>query len=445
MRATLRRRRFTRTQHPRNLCNECPNRPASRESRRKCARATRGKTVALAPPPMKLRVASLFALSVALPLAVVHVACTSNDEGTPASPDGGGGLDASGSGSGSGSSSGSSSGGGSGSSSGSGSGSSSGGMSGDDGGADAAATPVDRFRSSWPVTHDVPTSADYTIDADAGVVTDKVTTLQWTHDLLQQEQTTYDGGTGPGLVGNQSQTDARALCAGAFVGGFHDWRLPTMTELMTIISFSSSDWNDPQSFLETSYGAEYWADSNTPNLYLVYDDHYHPWTFRAGSGDASIRCVRSPYPVSDTPLPAPAAGRWTVNATTAIDTVTKLEWQRGVSAGAIQYTDAQTYCANLGGSDAGVPAGGAAWRLPTLKEAVTVWSEGDGTAEPSVFGATTAVQYIWVSTKYWGTQSVQYANGNIRIYYDPTASGQKTFYWDAAQDFAQTRCVRSTP
>jgi hypothetical protein len=303
--------------------------------------------------------------------------------------------------------------------------------------------PRDRFRHQWPVTADTPATSSYTVEADAGVVTDKVTGLQWTRDLLYQEQTAYDVGDGPGLISTQSQSVARAACAGATVGGLSGWRLPTEVEMLTIVTFEPYDWNNKQVFLDTSYGSEYFTDSNTADFAFVYDNHYHPFRFGPMSGGGpALRCVRSSYEVTSTPQ-APPAGRYTVKNGSIVDTVTKLEWQHSHSPAIQQYYEATTYCDTLATSDAGVPAGGGAWRVPSLKELATLWSEGPGRTEPTVFTGDTGVDYLWTSTRYWGTQSIPDANKNIRITWSP--GGKKMFTWETQQSFAFTRCVREAP
>lgn len=303
----------------------------------------------------------------------------------------------------------------------------------DAGGTDAGPSVRDRFRHQWPVTADQPQSSSYTVDSATGVVTDKVTGLQWMRDLLTQEQSSYDGGGGDGLVAVGSQVDARGLCSNATVGGLTGWRLPTMVEMLTIISFDSNDWNNSAVFTDTSYGAEYFVDSNTPDLFLTYDNHYHPWRFNGGSGFASVRCVRSPYAVAATPQDPPA-GRYVVKTDTVIDTVTKLEWELATSTDLHLYSAATEYCDGLAGGS---------WRVPSLKELATIWSEGAGGLEPTVFGPVSANGYVWSSTLYWGTQSIPYANKNLRLEWSP--GGTKFFSWGADYDLSYTKCVRDVP
>jgi Protein of unknown function (DUF1566) len=57
------------------------------------------------------------------------------------------------------------------------------------------------------------------------------------------------------------------------------------------------------------------------------------------------------------------AGRYTITGGTVFDTKTKLTWQQAVSSGQISWANAKTFCATLGGG---------AWRMPTIKELLTI-------------------------------------------------------------------------
>jgi len=82
------------------------------------------------------------------------------------------------------------------------------------------------------------------------------------------------------------------------------------------------------------------------------------------------------------------AGRYTITGGTVFDTKTKLTWQQTVSSGQVTWANAKTFCPTLGAS-----LGGGTWRVPTLKELLTIVDRSrasgpfiDQTAFPSAPG-----------------------------------------------------------
>src|SRR6202142_4217978 len=65
------------------------------------------------------------------------------------------------------------------------------------------------------------------------------------------------------------------------------------------------------------------------------------------------------------------AGRYTYPAAgTVYDTKTKLTWQRTAPSKEYTWADAKTYCAGVGAA-----LSGTGWRLPTMKELLTIVDE----------------------------------------------------------------------
>jgi hypothetical protein len=61
------------------------------------------------------------------------------------------------------------------------------------------------------------------------------------------------------------------------------------------------------------------------------------------------------------------AGRYTTTGGTVFDTKTRLTWQQTAPADPYTWAGAKTYCQAVGAS-----LGGTGWRLPTIKELVTI-------------------------------------------------------------------------
>jgi hypothetical protein len=92
-------------------------------------------------------------------------------------------------------------------------------------------------------------------------------------------------------------------------------------------------------------------------------------------------------------------GRYVIADGTVHDSRTNLTWQRASSATTYTQPDAVTYCASLG-------LNGAKWRLPTMKELLTIVDlsvpEPGPTIDSAAFPGTPGV-YFWSSTLYAGT------------------------------------------
>jgi len=173
-------------------------------------------------------------------------------------------------------------------------------------------------------------------------------------------------------------TDAQRYCGELKLGGFDDWRVPSLVELTSIWDPRGSMHAVPSYVLEPAAGTFTWTStlapgSSRPELYALSETKYRKWSINlsATQGSGVARCVRtfrSP--------PAPAATRYDVSTSgVARDTRTGLVWQRQiVRTGDIQ-TQAVSYCAQL------VLAGFSDWRLPTIKELASLH---DSTMLPTI-------------------------------------------------------------
>jgi hypothetical protein len=132
-------------------------------------------------------------------------------------------------------------------------------------------------------------------------------------------------------------------------------------------------------------------------------------------------------------LAAPArasapAGRYVLSNMTVQDTKTRLTWQRGI-APMFTWTAASEYCAAVAGS-----LGGTGWRMPTIKELLTLVDDSQ-TAGPTIDQtafASTPASFFWSSTYQAGSTTialgVNFTDGN-----SGTATTSTSFY---------VRCVR---
>lgn len=112
---------------------------------------------------------------------------------------------------------------------------------------------------------------------------------------------------------------------------------------------------------------------------------------------------------------AAPGGRYTISGGTVSDSKTKLTWQQAAPATLYAWSDAKTYCASATVSSA---LGGSGWRLPTVKELLTILD--DSQATPPLIDATafpgTASGYFWAVSVAAGTASsaweVDFSSGN---------------------------------
>ena len=88
---------------------------------------------------------------------------------------------------------------------------------------------------------------------------------------------------------------------------------------------------------------------------------------------------------------AAPSGRYQMTGSTVLDTKTGLTWQQSVPATTYTQSGAASYCSSLGSG----------WRLPTMKELVTIVDPT--TANPSIDGTAfpnTLASYFWTSTPF---------------------------------------------
>ena len=233
-----------------------------------------------------------------------------------------------------------------------------------------------------------------------GIVFDRLTGLMWQR---APSATTY------------TQAAAATACKGSTLGGYTDWRLPSVVELVSIVDFTATSPSvDAVAFPGTSAGL-YWTStllaSNPQNAWFV--------SFIAGQTDFVYatdsnlaRCVRTAMNMAA--ACRASATRFKVNAAMVTDSSTGLVWPQAVP------TPAQTWSAAKASCDA---AGGGS-RLPSLKELQTLVDygmvyPGPGPAiDPTAFPSTPVGAY-WTSSPFSGSDSAFWM---VRFDYGDTAS-----------------------
>lgn len=116
---------------------------------------------------------------------------------------------------------------------------------------------------------------------DDGIVTDHKTGLQWQDDY-------------GGAIKLDEWNDAIAYCENLSLGGYADWRLPNIRELLSIADRSRSDPAIDPVFQSVSSGG-YWssttfADSTGFAWYVYFYDGFSAYNVKGDDG--YVRCVR---------------------------------------------------------------------------------------------------------------------------------------------------------
>ena len=214
--------------------------------------------------------------------------------------------------------------------------------------------------AEWPmpnspgdVSAGAPNPESYTDNGD-GTVTDEVTGLMWQQAV---PTATY------------TWAEAVAYCSTTLtLSGYSDWRLPSLVELVSILDLQPTN-NIDGTYFPLTPTNNFWSSS-----LVVGSPSQTAWTvsFLIGwvNSDSvsyvvhNVRCVRS----AAADASAPPARYVTDNTSgTVYDTQTKLTWQQTVPTRPYIWADAKTYCTGVGTN-----LGGTGWRLPTIKELVTI-------------------------------------------------------------------------
>ncbi|MFM2417163.1 MAG: hypothetical protein RL385_1886 [Pseudomonadota bacterium] len=233
----------------------------------------------------------------------------------------------------------------------------------------------------------------YAIQADANVVLDEITGLLWQRALpatFTGCTRRLDGQPGDGCTWQE----AADYCAQLTLAG-RGWRLPSKVELESIVDTTQpfpAPLIDLDVFPDTSIRFNFWSSSRSP---ACGEDDQHACKLNTlfGFGTAGalvseankVRCVHSER------LPnAPPDTRFERQGELVRDRYTTLEW-RGVQAPDTPLPeDADAFCAALGER----------WRLPTVKELLSLADLGSTVmADDPVFGLASEWEAYWSSTE----------------------------------------------
>jgi hypothetical protein len=325
---------------------------------------------------------------------------------------------------------------------------------------------VDATYAQSKLPADAPPEPGFALSPGGSVVVDSVTGLVWQRQILSTPPSCAAADAGAGAPGC-TWSDAAAYCAsldGLALGGYSaGWRLPSVTELLSIVNFAATPTIDPAPFSNPP-PSTFWSGT------LQASSPSAAWTVSYANGiDAAspitslfaVRCVNGgvgkPAPegcgalgqsccyagtcaaslacaggtcVTDTnyaravvPPDAPPDADFTAGAQQVTDSATGLTWalQPGGTTpcpsdgtGVCTWSKASALCASLASSTFGGRAG---WRLPALYELLTIvdYSVASGPrVDQAKFAGVTASSY-WTATPLAGNAasawSLSFASG----------------------------------
>ena len=291
----------------------------------------------------------------------------------------------------------------------------------------------------------------YTVLGGGTMVQDNVTGLIWEMKDKMDGKTDYvnlhdadntytwcdtnpltNGGTEGVVCGTDDTEGFIDALNGANFGGYDDWRLPTMKELLSLVDYKGSGPAIDPVFATTMQSNEYWSSTT----FAAFIGAAWAVSFSDGADTADlktnpnfVRAVRG----GQTPLP----NRFVDNGDTVTDTVTCLQWQEatmdtknGVGPDTYTWQEALAASENL------TLAGHSDWRLPDIMELKPLvdFSRYNPAIDP-VFASTTPSNSYWSSTTYAGNFSTAW----LFSYY----GGYGHRFYDSKLGVGYVRAVRS--
>ncbi|MDK2956428.1 MAG: hypothetical protein PWQ57_1924 [Desulfovibrionales bacterium] len=208
--------------------------------------------------------------------------------------------------------------------------------------------------------------------------------------------------------------DAKDYCSALAIGGYTDWRLPSIAELLTTVNYNATDgsFSAFRSLVDSPY--RLW--SSTPSRHTIGSMYYltpksHSTSVVSGSSSGSGYCARC---VRGTPAPSSRMAVMSNRTMVVKDATTGLVWQRDWgSAGTPNWENALSYCEGL------TLGGWTDWRLPNINELMTTvdYNNASLAVAPVFTNVHQGVRYF-SSTSRPGASNARYA---MTLYFDTAA------------------------
>jgi hypothetical protein len=197
----------------------------------------------------------------------------------------------------------------------------------------------------------------YQTDGD-GTVTDTNTGLMWQQPMAS----TY-----------RTLSEAQTYCGALTTGGHDDWRLPSLSEALTLVDAAKARPAIDTVAFPNSVAAPWWTA--TPTAFVSGSQWRammcvgYSW-YAAPEDSLRVRCVRGGT--------VPAAAITDNGNGTLTDATNALVWERSASAAGMTWKQALASC------EARTTAGHADWRLPNIRELQSIadYSRGAPAMDP---------------------------------------------------------------
>jgi len=208
------------------------------------------------------------------------------------------------------------------------------------------------------------------------IVIDNVTGLQWQDN--NDTDNTY-----------RTWNDANGYCAALSLGGYGDWRLPTIEELETIVDYGQYYSSITANIFMHVSSYDYWSSTifayNTLMAWEINFSCGNSYYYKKDDTTLYVRCVRGG---------TSKTSNFTRIGKIVGDNVTNLSWQDDIAAKTTKksWIEAIEYCENL------TLGGYNDWRLPNIKELLSIVDVSKSKSTIYAIFQNVSSSYYWSST-----------------------------------------------
>lgn len=286
----------------------------------------------------------------------------------------------------------------------------------------------------WIMTRDNVTGLTWEVKTGDGAVNDKSNTYTWCD---KDYGTGFDYDSGECEPGKNMASFIDDLNTSLGFGGYTDWRMPTLEELLTIVNLEGDTDRVNTDFFPNTQASHYWSATT------FAPDPYKAWTveFFSGSNFSTNKSQMPGVTLKYHHLRAVRGGQTTASGYvdngdgTVTDKATGLTWQQTGLPYKLALTEALEYCESLD------LAGHTDWRLPNRNELLSLvdFSKSSPSIDTDYFPDTKTASY-WSSSNHKGPSGnvgywmVHFEDGRM----DPEDNWQNYYVRAVRSDGAQS-------